>query len=430
MSRSVKLALRASPNSTFSGVVAMLAASMVGRSPPRRGYRPDRGGPELVSPAREWYERRNSGRRQRDRPSSRAALMFEDRRIEVAEMVRRCVTSAWRALAAVIVIGLILASVSASGGANRWVDRRGNVIYSDRPPRPEEVGREGDRADPGVAAPSAAVPPSLRPFDPSVERLLDATGLKHQARLVAFQTRGILYGNLGALDAEHRRRVDAITDRYFHPDNLYTLLRSELSRYVNEARLNEVLAWYGTPVGRRVATAEVRFYASDRRREVEGYVAGLVNNKPSPLRLALMQRLDAATGATEGSLDLFVAINRSIIRVVEPLMPADRRLGSGQLESQARQIRLRMQESLKQVNIVTMLFLYQGVTDDELRRYIEFMESEAGAWYGTAARQAIVAAITSSVERTAGELVRVVPPERWVGGGLTRPPVPSEKLKL
>ena len=259
-----------------------------------------------------------------------------------------------QALAAVIVIGMILASVPASGGAYRWVDRRGNVIYSDRPPRPEEVGREGDPADPGVAGPnpSATIPPAPRPFHPSVEHLLDATGLKHQARLVAFQTRGILHGNLGALDAEHRRRVDAITDRYFHPDNFYALLRSEFSRYVNEARLNEVLAWYGTPVGRRVATAEVRFYASDRRREVEDYVAGLVNNKPSPLRLALMQRLDAATGATEGSLDLFVAINRSIIRVVEPLMPAERRLGAGQ------------------------------------------------------------------------------PPERWVGGGLTRPPVPSEKLKL
>jgi len=100
------------------------------------------------------------------------------------------------------------------------------------------------------------------------------------------------------------------------------------------------------------------------------------------------------------------------------------------MDSQARQIRLRMQESLRRANIVTMLFLYQGVTDDELRRYIEFLESEAGAWYGTAARQAIVGAIASTVEGTAGELVRVVPPERWVGAGVTRPPVPTEKLKL
>jgi hypothetical protein len=34
------------------------------------------------------------------------------------------------------------------------------------------------------------------------------------------------------------------------------------------------------------------------------------------------------------------------------------------------------------------------------------------------------------VERAAGELVRVVPPEQWVGAGVTRPAVPAEKLKL
>ena len=312
-------------------------------------------------------------------------------------------------IAVLFVLALLLPAASGSAGSYRWVDRDGNVTHSDRPPRPEDVAPEGH---------------------PSVERLLDATGLKHQARLVAFQTRETLHGNLGGQDAADRERVGAITGRHLHPDAFYGLLRSEFSRHVDEARLNETLAWYGTPIGRRVAVAEVRHYASDHRRELEEFIAGLVANRPSPARLALLGRLDAAAGATEGSLDLFVAINRSILRVVAPFLPVGQRLGAGQLESQARQIRLHLQEALKQLNLVTMLFLYQGLTDDELRGYIEFMESEAGAWYGAAARRAIVATVATAVERTAAELVRVVPPERWVGGGLTRPPVPSEKLKL
>jgi Domain of unknown function (DUF4124) len=340
-----------------------------------------------------------------------------------------------RALATILGLGLLLTAVPIFADTYRSVDADGNVTYSDSPPRPGDSPAPATPTAPATGAPPvrdlpAAVPSRPSAFHPSVERLLDATGLKHQARLIALQTRDLLSGNLGKLDADRRRRVDAVTGRDFHPDNFYGVLRSEFSRHVDEPRLNEVLAWYATPVGRRVAAAEVRFYASDRRREVEEFVAGLANNRPSPVRVALLQRLDAASGATEGSLDLFIAINRSIIRVVEPLIPAQSRIGAGQIESQARQIRLRMQESLRQTNIFMMLLLYQGVTDDELRRYIEFLESEAGAWYGTAARQAIVAAIASTVERTAGELVRVVPPEQWVGGGMTRPPVPTEKLKL
>src|SRR5262249_30059992 len=167
------------------------------------------------------------------------------------------------------------------------------------------------------------------------------------------------------------------------------------SRYVDEARLDEVLAWYATPLGRRIAATEVRFYASDRQREIEDFVAGLGEKAPPARAGGRLQRPAAAGGATGGSLGPFVARNHSIIRVVEPLMPAQARMGSGQVESQARQIRLRMQESLKEANVLTMLFLYQGLTEDDLRRYIEFAESDAGAWYGSAARQAIVAATAS-----------------------------------
>ena len=333
------------------------------------------------------------------------------------------------AVAAVIGAGLLVASVvlvtaiDASGAPYRWVDANGNVVYSDDPPPPDAAARA---SVPGAATPGA--PAAVA--DPSVERLLDATGLKHQARLVAAQTRETLRDSLGNLDAERRRRVDAITDREFHPDAFYGVLRAEFGRHFNEPWLDEVLAWYATPVGRRIAEAEIRFFATDRRRELEEFVAGLANNRPSPVRVALLQRLDAANGSTEGTLDLFVAINRAIIRVVEPLIPAASRIRAGQVESQSRQIRLQMQESLKQVNVFTMLLLYQGVTDDELRSYIEFLETDAGAWYSGAARQAIISAVSSTVERSAAELVRVVPPEQWIGAGLTKPPVPSEKLKL
>jgi len=241
-----------------------------------------------------------------------------------------------RALATLIGVAVLLGTLPVlAADSYRSIDANGNVIYSDRPPRPEDAAPPATPGAPMPGAPATTqTPPPMSPpaaAHPSVERLLDASGLKHQARLVALQTRDTLRGNVGNLDADRRRRVDAITDRDFHPDSFYALLRGEFSRYVDETRLNEVLAWYATPVGRRVAAAEVRFYASDRRREVEEFVAGLVNNRPAPVRVALLQRLDAASGSTEGSLDLFVAINRSIIRVVEPLMPTQARIGAGQM---------------------------------------------------------------------------------------------------
>jgi len=327
------------------------------------------------------------------------------------------------ALLTAVSIGSAIAG-PADAGTYRWVDRQGNVIYSDRPPRPEEAAP----AAPGDPEPGAPPRPPAT-TQATVDLLLDATGLKQQAQIIALQTRDALYGNVGRLSAAEKERVESAGRRHFHPDVFYGLLRQEFSRHADDARAREVAAWFDTPLGKRISVIEVRFYASDRRKEVEDFVAGLMTNRPSPTRLALLQRLDAATGSTEGSLDLFVALNQSITRVVDPFLPPQQRARPGQIESQGRQIRLQMQEQLRQSVLVTMLLMYQSLSDADLRAYIDFMESEAGAWYGRASRQSIVQAVVQTVEQAAVQIARVVPPQRWVSP-FKKQPLPTADQRL
>ncbi len=261
-----------------------------------------------------------------------------------------------------------------------------------------------------------------------IDALLDATGLKHQARLIASQTRQTLRSGLGGLRDADAEKVERITRWYFNPDAFYARLRAEFGRAVDDARLAETRAWFETPAGRRVAAADVRFYATDRRQEVEEFVARLAADPPPPARVALMQRLDAAAGTTEGSVELMVAVHRAIVRVMSPTLPADQRVGAGQLESQGRQIRLRMQEPLRMVSVATLLFVFRDVSDGDLSDYVEFLESDAGAWYGAATRTATIATIVSTVEGSAAEFIHAVPPERWSGAGPT--PTPRRGLEL
>src|SRR5438045_2249726 len=120
----------------------------------------------------------------RSRRCSRWSATREVRRLPQRERLRVAAAShariespmlLRRALATVIVVGVLLRVVPAAAESYRWVDANGNVIYSDRPPRPEDMARP--------AAPAAAQPTG--PATAATERLLDATGLKHQARLVA-----------------------------------------------------------------------------------------------------------------------------------------------------------------------------------------------------------------------------------------------------
>jgi hypothetical protein len=336
-----------------------------------------------------------------------------------------------------VAVGALIAGVVAAGPlpawgkVYRWVDRQGNVIYADRPPQPDEVAPPAEPG-PGTSTSHPGAPGGpRRPVHPAVDELLDLSGLKYQVQIMALQTREQLDSNLGGLEGRDRESVDRITGRAFRPETFYAVIREEFSQHVDEKRLRDVLIWYRSPVGQRITRLEVAFSASDRERELQEFVAGLATNQPSSARVALMQRLDGAGGVTESSVDLFVAVTQALARVADPHLPPARRLKPGQLESQARQIRLQLQEAFRQVNMVTLLYIYRSLDDGEVRRYIEFLESEAGGWFAAASRRTVIQTVATTVARTAGDIMRVVPPERWaVGGAFKKPPLPGGEPRL
>jgi hypothetical protein len=69
--------------------------------------------------------------------------------------------------------------------------------------------------------------------------------------------------------------------------------------------------------------------------------------------------------------------------------------------------------------------------DGEVGRYIEFLESEAGAWFGAAARRTVIQTVARTVAQAAADIVPVVPPARWaVGGAFKKPTLPGGERRL
>lgn len=330
------------------------------------------------------------------------------------------------------VLGGLLAgsSLPAAARVYRWADRDGNAVFSDRPPQPEAVPLPPETKVPELGPLPAQ--PRQAPH-PVADELLSLSGLKRQTQGMATHVRTNLVQSLGQLAPGDQAAVERVTSKGFHHETLYALIKEEFSRRIDEARIKDVLAWYRSPLGRRLTELEVAFSGGDREHELTEFAARLRVAKPDPRRVALVQRLDGASGATEMSVELIVAVAQAIMRVADPLVAADRRLKPGQLESHARQIRLQTQEPLRQTNTLVLLHLYRDVDDQDIARYIQFYESEAGSWLSPAVRKAVITAVAGAVERTAAELVRLVPPERWGQGGqggFKKPPlpVPGERL--
>jgi hypothetical protein len=240
----------------------------------------------------------------------------------------------------------------------------------------------------------------------ALDDLLDRSGLKAQLQSL---TAGIRAQFLRA----HRRQsgpdritIDRIVAERFAAETLHTRIRLEFQRNLEPGRLEKALAWYDSPLGKRVVGQELAALIASGGPEA---VADLERNRPSPRRLDLIERLDEGGGASETTVDVTVAIVRSLTVAFQPGLPAVAGLSRAQLDKQIAQARNRTLEDMRRLCRVSMLLAYRGLSDDELEQYARFVESDAGQWYLSVMNSALLAAVGAAADATAAELVTAVP---------------------
>ena len=260
---------------------------------------------------------------------------------------------------------------------------------------------------PSHAAPTARVERPSVATTAAVDELLELSGLTIQLEAISIGIRVQFFGAPGRLSAQDRAVIDRIAARHFSAEMLYTRMRLELERSVDATRVAEALAWYRSPLGRRITRAEIGALAS------AGEDASIP--WPSDARIDLVQRLDASGGASDTALEMTMALFRSFTRALEPFRPAHLRQTADQLEDRIARIRTETQAPVRIACLQNMLFAYRGLGDAELAEYAGFMESRAGQWYAASMNGALLSAVSVAAELAAVELVTLLP---QLSGGL------------
>lgn len=246
----------------------------------------------------------------------------------------------------------------------------------------------------GAERPSAAT-------TAAADELLELSGLRVQLATISAGIRSHFLGAHGRLGAADRAIIDRIAARHFSPEMLYVRMRLDVERRVESARLESALAWYRSPLGRRITRAEIAAIAAAGE--------GVVIPWPSDARLEAVRRLDASGGASETAVDLTLAILRSLSRALEPFRPAHLRQSADQLEDRLARVRTEALTPIRIASLQSMLFAYRELTDPELSEYVRFMESPAGQWYAASMNGALVGAVSVAAELAAAELVALLP---------------------
>jgi hypothetical protein len=234
--------------------------------------------------------------------------------------------------------------------------------------------------------------------------LLERSGLRVKLEILSASVRVQL--QRGRLRDQDRVTIDRIASGRFDAGALYARIQLEFERNLDSVPLAPALSWYDSPLGKRITELELVALVLDGGRDA---VADFEKDRPSPRRLGLIERLDAGGGASETTVDVIMAIVRSLTRAFQPALPAVAGLSPRELDDQLALARNRTLPQIRRVGLLSMLGAYRSLSDPELDEYLRFVESEEGRWYMRLMNSALLAAVDVAARATAAELVIAVP---------------------
>ena len=239
-----------------------------------------------------------------------------------------------------------------------------------------------------------------------LDELLERSGLRVQLEGLAAGVRVQFLRGQGRISSQDRATIDRIASTNFDADAIYSRIKLEFERNLDAGKLADALAWYRSPLGKRITALELMALAFEKGWDS---AVSIERKQASQQRIALVERLDASGGASETTVDVTLSIVRSLTRAFQPVLPASARVSNAQLEDQIATARSRTLEQIRGACLVSMLLAYRSLTDQELAEYVKFVESEAGQWYMSVMNSALLVAIDVAAAATASDLATAVP---------------------
>lgn len=211
----------------------------------------------------------------------------------------------------------------------------------------------------------------------------------------------------GQVDPFVAETIAGIGSRAFDPQQIRTRLAAGLSEDLDNSQLETVQAWYQSDLGQRIAGAEAEAAAPAAWEAIQASAPSLRDQFDGTPREALFQRYDRATGATDTAVKTAMAVQ---LELAESLATLSKDESPESIRAQIEESRPAIERQVKNQVYLAFLSMYEPFSDEDLEKYLGFLESGAGSAYTTSAGDAIHDAILGPVATVGQQLVRMLGP--------------------
>ena len=170
----------------------------------------------------------------------------------------------------------------------------------------------------------------------------------------------------------------------------------------------EVLVWLLSPLGQKITALESIQFRPKTLQDMQAFGKQLQSNPPPQNRFKLIRRLDAATAASEKNVEVALTILVQTATAMEDAMSKENRIGVKEMRRQMDLRRPQLEENARKSTEISLIYIYQNLTDKELEGYVSFSESETGTAYHKLAFEALMAALSDAAEENGKAVAKIL----------------------
>jgi hypothetical protein len=170
-----------------------------------------------------------------------------------------------------------------------------------------------------------------------------------------------------------------------------------------------VRAWYDSPLGARITALEEAQSAAPATPEQRMKQGREVYAQSPDDRQELLKRIVDVTRAAEGITQMLISTAVGVRRGILSLDPASVGPSPADLSAALESKRDAIEQKYKGAMLASLASTYQSLSDEDLKRYADFLAGESGAGFTAASIEAMHDALAGSAEEVGRELERSAP---------------------
>ncbi|SRR5690554_1952117 len=198
--------------------------------------------------------------------------------------------------------------------------------------------------------------------------------------------------------------IGYVVSSSYRAEDIERKLVASLDASLTDKQLEEVYAWYQTPVAQKISRAEVAASAPAVWPEMRDRAGELNESYKGTAREQLFDRFDRASRATETTIDTTIAVQMGLATAMAALNTDS--VNGERLRQRLESQRAMLQGMVGQQVYDGYLYTYRNISVQELKLYLDFLESEAGKRFTEVATASIQASITDPIETIGTQLAR------------------------